>query len=76
MFVNVAALSKVTFNLTYQELMKRQKGLYEHAIYINPGQTVDDLRVEVAIQESRDITTLNVPPLRNDILTNVDITSK
>jgi hypothetical protein len=36
--VNVAALAKVTFNLTYEELLTRRKGRYELAINVNPGQ--------------------------------------
>jgi len=36
--VNVAAQSKVTFNLTYEELLVRRKGRYELAINVNPGQ--------------------------------------
>lgn len=36
--VNVAAQAKVTFNLTYEELLTRRKGRYELAINVNPGQ--------------------------------------
>ena len=36
--MNVAALAKVTFNLTYEELLTRRKGRYELAINVNPGQ--------------------------------------
>ncbi|KAJ8301348.1 hypothetical protein KUTeg_020335, partial [Tegillarca granosa] len=50
--VNVAAQSKVTFNLTYQELLYRNLGSYEHVIYIQPGQIVDDMRIDVSILES------------------------
>lgn len=56
------------FVLTYQELLRRKLGLYEHVTYINPGQLVNDFKVEVAIQESRAISTLEVPPLRSDLL--------
>ena len=41
-------------------------------IYIDPGQPVRDMHVEVSILETREITDLVVPPLRNDI--NVDLT--
>ena len=37
-------------------------------IYINPGQPVEDMSVTVSIIESRDITELIVPPLRNDVM--------
>lgn len=65
--VNVAAQEKVIFNLTYQELLKRNRGSYEHVIYIDPQQVVKDLQIKVAIEESRDITSVKVPPLRNDL---------
>lgn len=66
--VNVAAESKVTFNLTYQELLERVYGEYEHIIYIDPGQIIEDFQIDVSIQESREITKVSVPPLRNDVL--------
>ncbi|XP_045166392.2 inter-alpha-trypsin inhibitor heavy chain H3-like [Mercenaria mercenaria] len=69
--VSVAAFSKSSFNLTYQELLKRVKGAYEHKIYVNPGYPVRDIQISVAIQESRDITKLSVPPIKalNELLT-------
>ncbi|XP_071156876.1 inter-alpha-trypsin inhibitor heavy chain H3-like [Mytilus edulis] len=66
--VNVAAESIVTFNLTYQELLERVYEQYEHIIYVDPGQIVEDFQIEVYLQESRDITKVSVPPLRNDII--------
>ncbi|CAG2250624.1 unnamed protein product [Mytilus edulis] len=71
--VNVAAESSVTFNLTYQELLERVYGEYEHIIYIDPGQIVEDFKIDVAIHESRDITKVSVPPIRNDILSDSSI---
>ena len=62
--VNVAAQSKVTFNLTYQELLTRRFGMYEHVIYIDPGQVVNDMQIEVNINELKKLTVLKVPPLR------------
>lgn len=67
--VNVAATEKVTFELTYRELLRRRNGNYEQTIFINPRQIVEDFRVNVSIEEYRSITNINVPPLRNDILT-------
>jgi hypothetical protein len=74
--VNVAAESKVTFNLTYQELLERVYGEYEHIIYIDPGQIIEDFQIDVSIQESRKITKVSVPPLRNDIIQDHSITGK
>ncbi|KAK3610521.1 hypothetical protein CHS0354_008950 [Potamilus streckersoni] len=61
--VNVAAESNVTFNLTYQELLRRKRGLYHHVVYIDPGQPVQDMNVWIHIQESRNISVVRVPPL-------------
>ncbi|XP_064626001.1 uncharacterized protein LOC135486827 [Lineus longissimus] len=65
--VNVAPQQKVTFNLTYQELLQRTLGMYQNVMYINPGQIVPDLKVDVFINESRNITTIRVPELKRDV---------
>ncbi|KAF4523726.1 hypothetical protein B566_EDAN011590 [Ephemera danica] len=62
--VNVAAHSKATFNLTYEELLTRRKGRYELLINLNPGQVVRDMSVDVYIQETKGISTLKVPSIR------------
>lgn len=36
--VNVEAESRITFNLTYEQLLTRKLGLYENTINIQPGQ--------------------------------------
>ncbi|KAH3816258.1 inter-alpha-trypsin inhibitor heavy chain H4-like [Dreissena polymorpha] len=69
--VSVAAHGKISFNLTYQELLKRKHGHYEHVVYIDPGQAVAEMKVSVSIMESRNITKLRIPPLRNDIEANI-----
>ena len=70
----MAAQDKVTFNLTYQEVLERRLGVYEHVVYIDPGQPVEDLGIEVAIEENREITYLHVPPLMDELRTDVDLT--
>ncbi|XP_049860380.1 inter-alpha-trypsin inhibitor heavy chain H4-like isoform X2 [Schistocerca gregaria] len=62
--VNVEAQKKVTFNLTYEELLQRELGAYHLRINLNPGQIVNDLSVEVHINETSDITLLEVPSLQ------------
>lgn len=71
--VNVGAKEKVVFNLTYQELLKRKRGSYEHVIFINPQQIVKDFQIYVFIQESRDITSVRVPPLRDYLVQNLAV---
>ncbi|EPQ20553.1 Inter-alpha-trypsin inhibitor heavy chain H3 [Myotis brandtii] len=43
--VNVAAGSKVMFQLTYEELLKRNKGKYEMYLKVQPKQLVKDFEV-------------------------------
>nr|CAB3257367.1 inter-alpha-trypsin inhibitor heavy chain H4 [Phallusia mammillata] len=54
--VNVAAGGNVTFQLDYEELLKRRLSVYNHVIYADPGQIVDDCNIEVHISEPSGIT--------------------
>lgn len=67
--VNVAALGEVKFELVYRELLKRTKGYYNHIIYLNPGQLVEDFLTTVMITESRTVTYVKIPPLQKGLLT-------
>ncbi|KAL0978030.1 hypothetical protein UPYG_G00165020 [Umbra pygmaea] len=58
--VNVAALSKVTFELTYEELLKRQLGKYELLIHARPMQPVADFKIDVHISEQPGINFLEI----------------
>ena len=60
----------MTFNLTYDELLTRRRGIYEHQIHINPGRIIPDFSVDVDITEVLPITDIRVPDLRNDIQKN------
>ncbi|XP_030072500.1 inter-alpha-trypsin inhibitor heavy chain H5 [Microcaecilia unicolor] len=57
--------NKVVFLLTYEELLQRRLGMYEHAISVRPLQLVGRLLVEVTVFENSGITSLEVPPLQN-----------
>merc|ERR1712038_369394 len=61
---NVEAGDKVEFRLTYDELLERKQGQYHLAINVNPGQIVDDLKIEVIINESLPISIISVPELK------------
>merc|ERR1712001_720956 len=61
---NVEAGDKVEFRLTYDELVERKQGQYHLAINVNPGQIVDDLKIEVFINESLPISIISVPELK------------
>ncbi|KAJ8360978.1 hypothetical protein SKAU_G00175030 [Synaphobranchus kaupii] len=56
--VTVAALSKVTFELTYEELLKRKLGQYQLLIKAKPTQIVKDFQIEVRVYEQQGITYL------------------
>ncbi|XP_051768562.1 inter-alpha-trypsin inhibitor heavy chain H3-like isoform X2 [Ctenopharyngodon idella] len=58
--VTVAALSKVTFELTYEELLKRRLGKYELLINAQPMQPVADFKIDVHIHENPGISFLEV----------------
>ncbi|NXF29838.1 ITIH3 inhibitor, partial [Nyctibius bracteatus] len=56
--VNIEAASKVTFELIYEELLKRQFGKYEMFIKVKPKQLVKNFEIEVNIFEPQGITEL------------------
>ncbi|XP_034023472.1 inter-alpha-trypsin inhibitor heavy chain H3b [Thalassophryne amazonica] len=58
--VNVAAHKKVTFELTYEELLRRQLGKYELQIHAQPMQPVKDFKIDVHIHEKAGISFLEV----------------
>ncbi|KAM9324347.1 inter-alpha-trypsin inhibitor heavy chain H6 [Gastrophryne carolinensis] len=69
--VNVEASEEIKFALTYEELLKRQLGKYEHAVSVRPGQIVQNLSVQVTISERTGIEYLRVLPLRTSrLITN------
>jgi len=60
---NVESGHKIIFKLTYDQLLERKDGLYEQEINIDLKQIVEDFKIEVHINESLPITTINVPEL-------------
>ncbi|XP_047204521.1 inter-alpha-trypsin inhibitor heavy chain H3-like isoform X2 [Girardinichthys multiradiatus] len=58
--VTVAAHKKVTFELTYEELLKRTLGKYELQIHARPMQPVKDFKVDVYIHEKAGISFIDV----------------
>ncbi|XP_074133719.1 inter-alpha-trypsin inhibitor heavy chain H6 [Sminthopsis crassicaudata] len=68
---NVAVGGEVTFALTYEELLPRLLGKYQHAVSVRPGQVVSNLSVEVTVSERTGIDYVHVLPLRTShLLTN------
>ncbi|KAI9554284.1 hypothetical protein GHT06_019556 [Daphnia sinensis] len=72
--VNVEPQAKMLFNLTYEELLTRRRGIYEQAIHVSPGSVVPQMSVRVNIIETLPINKITVPQLRgNDIEQNQDL---
>ncbi|XP_070592911.1 inter-alpha-trypsin inhibitor heavy chain H6 [Erythrolamprus reginae] len=68
---SVEAGGKVAFELTYEELLQRHLGKYQHAISIRPQQLVRNLTVELSISERTGIDHVRVLPLRTSrLMTN------
>ncbi|NXU52036.1 ITIH4 inhibitor, partial [Turnix velox] len=53
--VSIAAASKVTFELVYEELLKRQLGNFELLIKVHPKQLVKHFQIDVHIFEPQGI---------------------
>ncbi|XP_004379790.2 inter-alpha-trypsin inhibitor heavy chain H5 [Trichechus manatus latirostris] len=61
----IPSKDKAVFLLSYEELLQRRLGKYEHIISVRPQQLVGRLTVEVNILEKSGIASLEVLPLRN-----------
>ncbi|XP_041130569.1 inter-alpha-trypsin inhibitor heavy chain H6 isoform X2 [Polyodon spathula] len=66
--VSVAAGSRVTFTLTYEQLLQRRLGRYEIVLSVRPGQPVKNLTLELSISERTGISFIRVLPLRTSKL--------
>ncbi|XP_053325531.1 inter-alpha-trypsin inhibitor heavy chain H3-like [Spea bombifrons] len=68
--VNVASQSKVTFQLVYEEMLKRNMGKYEMFIKVKPKTLVDSFQIEVDIYEPQGISFLEAAGtfITNDLL--------
>ncbi|XP_061473986.1 inter-alpha-trypsin inhibitor heavy chain H4 isoform X4 [Rhineura floridana] len=56
--VNIAVASKVTFELIYEELLKRKLGKYELLIKVKPKQLVNNFQIDTHIFEPQGISFL------------------
>ncbi|XP_072529619.1 inter-alpha-trypsin inhibitor heavy chain H5 [Salminus brasiliensis] len=65
MAVTIPGRNRAIFLLTYEELLQRRLGYYEHVTSVRPMQLVSKLSVGVTIVEHSRIKYLEVRPLRN-----------
>ncbi|XP_071379216.1 inter-alpha-trypsin inhibitor heavy chain H5 isoform X2 [Centroberyx affinis] len=65
MAASIPGRNRAVFLLTYEELLRRRLGRYEHATSLRPLQLVSRLSLDVTIVDHSPITHLEVLPLRN-----------
>uniref|UniRef100_A0A8C2IV86 Inter-alpha-trypsin inhibitor heavy chain family member 6 n=1 Tax=Cyprinus carpio TaxID=7962 RepID=A0A8C2IV86_CYPCA len=69
--VNVPPGTRVSFSLTYEELLSRRLGRYELSLGLRPGQPVQNISLDVSISERTGISFVKALPLRTSrLLTN------
>ncbi|XP_060929916.1 inter-alpha-trypsin inhibitor heavy chain H5 [Limanda limanda] len=65
MAVSIPGRNRAVFLLTYEELLQRRLGRYEHVTSLRPLQLVSRLSLDVTIADHSPIRDLEVLPLRN-----------
>ncbi|XP_076578158.1 inter-alpha-trypsin inhibitor heavy chain H5 [Chaetodon auriga] len=65
MAASIPGRNRAVFLLTYEELLQRRLGRYEHVTSLRPMQLVSRLSLDVTIVDHSPITDLQVLPLRN-----------
>ncbi|XP_024148423.2 inter-alpha-trypsin inhibitor heavy chain H6 isoform X2 [Oryzias melastigma] len=66
--VSVPSGTRMSFLLTYEELLSRRLGRYELSLGLRPGQPVQNLTVDVRISERTGISFIKVLPLKTSRL--------
>ncbi|XP_047223397.1 inter-alpha-trypsin inhibitor heavy chain H6 isoform X3 [Girardinichthys multiradiatus] len=66
--VSVLSGSRMSFLLTYEELLPRRLGRYELSLGLRPGQPVENLTLDVSIHERTGISFIKVLPLKTSRL--------
>ncbi|XP_077977512.1 inter alpha-trypsin inhibitor, heavy chain 4-like [Glandiceps talaboti] len=66
--MNVRSGEKAKFVLTYQELLFRRRGIYEHRIIIKPHQIIGNLKVRVFLTEPQGISFIQVPDIQTNAI--------
>ncbi|XP_037617089.1 inter-alpha-trypsin inhibitor heavy chain H5 [Sebastes umbrosus] len=65
MTASIPGRNRAVFLLTYEELLQRRLGRYEHVTSLRPLQLVSRLSLDVTIVDHSPVTDLQVLPLRN-----------
>ena len=64
--MNLEPAGKLTFTLTYEELLKRVNSKYEYILHVQPGQIIKDYRADIYINESLPLRSIHVPELKTN----------
>lgn len=65
MAAKIPGRNRAVFLLTYEELLQRRLGRYEHVTSLRPMQLVSRLSLDITVVDHSLITDLEVLPLRN-----------
>ena len=74
--VNVEPGKHIVFNLTYQELLQRKLGKYQHVIHLINKEVINNFLIEVFISEPQNIIGVEIPQIRSDELESVNEETK
>ena len=74
MKIRVQPYQTTILELTYEEMLTRKLGEYDHVLFVQPGQVVDQLTISVDIDESMPISKLKVIEFKSE-LDFLDITN-
>jgi len=55
----------VEFELTYQQLLHRKRGMYEYQLFIEPNQPVENFHASISIIEENPIEFVNLPGFKS-----------
>ncbi|KAM4022277.1 inter-alpha-trypsin inhibitor heavy chain H3-like [Anomaloglossus baeobatrachus] len=73
--VNVEARATAIFTLTYEELLKRNQGIYQLQLKVKPKQLVENFQISVDIEEPQGISFVNAVGgfMTNELMDTVQI---
>uniref|UniRef100_A0A667YAF4 Inter-alpha-trypsin inhibitor heavy chain family member 6 n=1 Tax=Myripristis murdjan TaxID=586833 RepID=A0A667YAF4_9TELE len=74
--VSVPSGARVSFSLSYEELLPRRLGRYELSLGLRPGQPVQNLTLDVSIAERTGISFIKVLPLKTSRLLSNTVQGK
>lgn len=74
MAVSISSGSRISFSLSYEELLPRRLGRYELILGLRPGGLVTNLTLDVSIAERTGLSFIKVLPLKTSRLLSNTVT--